>query len=617
MIDRVRMSPVSCEFISSNNGHVHFEGESGLDAADVQRLIETPTVTETNALQWPDYLVISAVMSVSVFIGIYYRFSGGRQRTAAEYFSAENSMGILPLSIAMMASHISAITMLGISGESYIFGASIVILYVAGGLGIPLIVYCYLPVFFEMKVVSIYEYLEKRFGLYMRLLVSTANFTETLLLAGVMLYAPSIALEVTAGLSSTTSIAVIAVICTFYSTIGGIKAVLITDIFQGVLMVVAFGTLIGIAADNVDGGIAGIWQIGREGGRLDFTEWSFDPTVRYTWWNLLIGGMAIGLSFFAVNQVQVQRLMAVRDLKVAANALLLCGPFVILLGALTCFTGLSLYAVYVNCDPVASGKISSYDKILTYFTAERLSPGVIGLIVSGIFSASLSTVSAMMNSLAAVALEDYVKPLHRKLGIDFGDKKAIFTAKAFTFVNGVLCLLLALLLRTLGGLVVVALGIAGAIGGPILGIFTLGMFSETANETGTSIGMITALCICLWAVFGQPKPQPLMLPVSVEGCANSTIAQMRLNSTALPDKSSYFYLYRISHIWYNPIGLTITIIVGYIASIIIRLIRPENNIEYDPSLFVPFLAARIRRRRQDAEKTTGSQLFVLEPSHIR
>lgn len=213
---------------------------------------------------------------------------------------------------------------------------------------------------------------------------------------------------------------------------------------------------------------------------------------------------------------------ALRDIKVAANAMLWCGPFIILMGALTCFTGVSLYAVYRDCDPVRSQKISTYDKILTYFTAERLSPGVIGLIVSGVFSASLSTISAMMNSLAAVALEDYVKPLHQRLGVDFGDKKAVITAKALSLVNGVLCLFLALLASTMGGIVVIALSIAGAIGGPILGIFTLGMFSEIPNEAGTSIGIITALCICLWAVFGNPKPPPVMLPVSIEGCTNST-----------------------------------------------------------------------------------------------
>jgi len=106
----------------------------------------------------------------------------------------------------------------------------------------------------------------------MRLLVSAANFTETMLLTGVMLYAPSLALEATTGLSSTMSILILTVICTFYSTIGGIKAVLVTDIFQGLLMIIALCIIIGIAAMQVDGGIAGIWRIAQEDNRINFSK---------------------------------------------------------------------------------------------------------------------------------------------------------------------------------------------------------------------------------------------------------------------------------------------------------------------------------------------------------
>lgn len=225
---------------------------------------------------------------------------------------------------------------------------------------------------------------------------------------------------------------------------------------------------------------------------------------------------------------------ACRETKTAINALLLCGPLIILVGFLTCFTGISLYVVYKDCDPVVSGKIKTYDKLLPYFSVEKLPAGLVGFVVSGIFSASLSTISAMMNSLAAVALEDYVKPLHRRLGKDFTDKTATFTAKALTIFNGILCMLLALLSSVIGRtLITIALSIHGAIGGPILGIFTLGMFTESANEVGTIIGMITALIVCLWAAFGNPKPHIPELPISVEGCANSTALmleqQIKLN----------------------------------------------------------------------------------------
>lgn len=169
--------------------------------------------------------------------------------------------------------------------------------------------------------------------------------------------------------------------------------------------------------------------------------------------------------------------------------------------------------------------MSTYDKILPYFSVEYLPPGLVGLIVSGIFSASLSTISAMMNSLAAVALEDYVKPLHRKFRVDFPDSRATFIAKALTVLNGVICMFLALMAKTMGSLAAAAFSIHGAIGGPILGIFTLGMTTEVANETGTIIGMITALSISLWVTFG-PKPPIPKLPVSIEGCANSTILML-------------------------------------------------------------------------------------------
>lgn len=102
--------------------------------------------------------------------------------------------------------------------------------------------------------------------------MSAANFTETMLLAGVMLYAPSLALEATTGLSSIMSVGVLAVICTFYSTLGGIKAVLVTDIFQGLLMIISLSIIIIIASSEVDGGISSIWHTAQEGNRLDFTE---------------------------------------------------------------------------------------------------------------------------------------------------------------------------------------------------------------------------------------------------------------------------------------------------------------------------------------------------------
>ncbi|XP_076302458.1 putative sodium-dependent multivitamin transporter [Lasioglossum baleicum] len=571
----------------------------------------------TSTLQWPDYLVIGVMLSISAGIGIYYRFTGGRQRTAEEYFSANRTMGVVPLAIALTVSFMSAITLLGFSAENYVHGTQIMLFYLGGFFGTPIVLYFYLPVFAQLNATSVYEYLEKRFGVGARIVTSAANFLQLLLYTGVVLFAPSLALEATTGLSGNMSVLLIGFICTFYSTVGGIKAVLITDVFQGLLMFLGLGCVLGIAAGDLEGGLSDVWNIAREDGRVNFFDFRIDPTVRHTWWGLLIGGTTIFLSLYAVNQVQVQRLLTAKSLKASEHALILSGPITMGLGILTSFSGLVLYGVYRNCDPVTSGKISSFDKIMPYFAAERMSrvPGITGLFISGVFSASLSTISAMLNSLAAMALEDYVKPLCRRFNIEFPMEKATLIGKVLAVINGFGCLAVAFIAKSMATLVEAAIGITGAIGGPVLGIFTLGMFVERANETGAIAGIISALITCTWAAFGQPKPVAPMLPLSVDGCDNATLLLDHRNVTRFDDHvddSSYFYLYRISYVWYNPLGLFITLIVGYITSLITSRIFHKNAREPDPSLFVPLLASRIRRRRQDAEKTTNSQVLVLE-----
>nr|XP_034178422.1 putative sodium-dependent multivitamin transporter [Osmia lignaria] len=586
-----------------------------------RRMDEQRKDDRVSTLQWADYLVIGVMLSISAGIGIYYRFTGGRQRTAEEYFSANRSMGVIPLAIALAVSFMSAITLLGISAENYVHGTQVTLLYLGGFVGTPIALYLYLPVFYKLKATSVYEYLEKRFGMKARLVASGANFLQLMMYTGVVLFAPSLALEATTGLSGTTSVLLIGVICTFYSTVGGIKAVLITDVFQGLLMFAGVACVLGIAATDLDEGLSDVWSIAEQGGRLNFFDFRFDPTIRHTWWSLLIGSTTIFLSLYAVNQVQVQRLLTARSFKDSQNALLLSGPITLSLGLLTSYSGLVLYMIYKDCDPVTSGKISSFDKIMPFFAAERMSrvPGITGLFISGIFSASLSTISATLNALAAMALEDYVKPLCQATGVQFPNEKATLIGKLLGIFNGLVCMAVAFMAKSMGTLVEAAIGISGAINGPILGIFTLGMFVESANETGAVVGTISALITCLWAAFGKPKPVAAILPLSVDGCENSTALLRYRNATQLngsteapPEDPSYFYLYRISYMWYSPMGLTITLLVGYLTSLLAKRICQKDTREPDPNLFTPLLASRIKRRREDAEKTRSSQVFVLE-----
>ncbi|XP_058794304.1 putative sodium-dependent multivitamin transporter [Phymastichus coffea] len=570
-------------------------------------------------LQAADYVVLGVVMLVSAGIGVYYRFTGGKQKTIEEYFSANRSMSVLPLSIALMVSFVSAITVLGISGEIYAHGTLFAVHYIGIVAATVVVGYFYLPVFFELDSMSVYEYLERRFGIAARLTTSIANYIQLTLYTGVVLYAPSLAIEATTGLSSKTSITLIAVICIFYSTVGGIKAVLVTDIFQGVLMFASLVCILAVASSEIDGGLGRVWQVASQRGRLEFFDFRPDPTIRHTCWSLICGCFCLFCSLYGVNQVEVQRLKTVKTLRAARLALFMNVPMLVSFGLMTCFCGLVLFVVYKDCDPVRSGQVGSADRLMPHFAATKMAvyPGLAGLFISGIFSASLSTISAMLNSLAAVFLEDYLKRLYRRAGRSFPAEKEAYFGKVLAVSNGLICTSIAFLAGSLGSLITLTVSITGSIAGPVLGIFTLGMFFEGANEKGAVVGIVTALLTCMWASFGQPRPKVPPLPASTDGC-NFTVLPAGLSVAEPPrDPSSYFYLYRISYMWYSPMGATITLVVGYLASLLFDKFSRERPIEPDPSLFTPMLAERIRRKRSDAAKTTSSQVLALEEANAR
>ncbi|XP_031830052.1 putative sodium-dependent multivitamin transporter [Nomia melanderi] len=554
------------------------------------------------SLQWEDYLVIAATLIISIGIGIYYRFSGGRQKTMEEYFVAGRSMSIIPVGVALVVSFMSAITLLGVSAENYTYGTQFVVINISYLIGTPIVCYGFLPVFFKLQATSAYEYLEKRFGVKARLMASFVYWIQLLLYSGVVLYAPALALEATTGISKTASIIIIGLVCTFYSSIGGIKAVLITDVFQGILMFVAVFIIIGTAANEV-GGLGEIWRIAEAGGRVEFDSISPDPTVRHTWWSLIIGGLCTFLSLYGVNQVQVQRLLTVKDLKAAQTALWIAWPVLTVLSMTTCFSGLAIYSKYYTCDPLKMKKITSSDMLMPYYVMDTMSdkPGIPGLFIAGIFSAGLSTISAALNSLAAVTLEDYLKPAYRKCrGDDFSLTVSTTLAKLLAFICGIISIALAFLAQLLGGVLQVSLTIFGVVGGPLLGLFTLGMLTESATETGSVTAAIGSLVFLFWIAFGQPRPIPPTLPVSIDGCYTNTTISM-LHQAAKFAKptgdSSYFYLYRISYMWYCPLGFVMTFVLGLLLSYFLNMLHKRQKAELDPNLYFPIIGNRIRRRQ--------------------
>ncbi|NXC24880.1 SC5A8 protein, partial [Campylorhamphus procurvoides] len=532
-----------------------------------------------------DYVVFAAMLLISAVIGLYYAFVGGGQKTSKDFLMAGRSMTALPVALSLTASFMSAVTVLGTPAEIYRYGAIFCIFAITYGLVVLCSAEIFLPVFYKLGITSTYEYLELRFNKYLRLcgtvlfIVQTASKPQSssTLYTGIVIYAPALALNQVTGFDLWGAVVATGVVCTFYCTLGGLKAVVWTDVFQVGIMVAGFSSVI-IRAVVVQEGIGRIVNDSYHGGRLNFWDFDPNPLQRHTFWTIIIGGTFTWTSIYGVNQSQVQRYIACKSRFHAKLSLYinLLGLWAILACATLC--GLALYSIYKDCDPWTAKQVSAFDQLMPYLVLQILHdfPGVPGLFVASAYSGTLSTVSSSINALAAVTVEDLIKPYFRSLS----EKKLSWISMGMSLFYGGVCIAMAALASLLGALLQAALSIFGMVGGPLLGLFALGILCSFANGIGAFVGLISGFVVSLWVGIGSQIYPPLPertkpLYLSTAGCNISSgnltteIPLTTVFSTPATERPALAdNWYSLSYLYFSTLGTLITVAVGIIISLL-------------------------------------------------
>lgn len=553
-----------------------------------------------------DYVVFVVTLIFSALIGIYYYFSGNRQRSNQEYLLANKQMNVWVVSVSLMASFMSAITLLGVPAEIYSFGTIFFFINVSYAFGTPLSAHFFLPVFYRLNITSAYEYLELRFNRTVRILASAIFMLQMIFYMGIVLYAPAIALEAVTGLSKWAAIFSVGIICTIYCCVGGIKAVLWTDLFQSVLMFVSLIIVI-VRGTIILGGFDNVMKAALDGGRINMNEFSFDPTIRHSFWTLTIGGIFIYTSIYGVNQTQVQRLLTTKSLRQAQISLYISWPVTSLLSVTCIISGLVMYAFFAQCDPIVSKKVTKPDQMLPYFMMKVCSsiPGLPGLFIAGIFSGALSSVSSFVNSLAAVTIEDLVKPTLRLWSVQLSEKKETLLTKLIALTFGILCLLFTVVAEQMKGILEASLTIFGVVGGPLLGLFTLGMISGKCSPKAAVVAFIFSLAFGIWIGFGSMSSGIKLVPLekSIQGCSNDS-SPMLLTESREPETSDVFYLYRVSYLYLAGMTTVVEIFIGLLLSCTCL----PNRDKVDSSLISPLFGGSSRNEFGGKTGSDGNSL---------
>ncbi|GFT15386.1 putative sodium-dependent multivitamin transporter [Nephila pilipes] len=429
-----------------------------------------------------DYVILIISLIVPTIIGIICRFSGGQQKTMDEYFLAGKRASKFPVTMSICATIISSILIIGGPSEVYRYGISFAFLCVSCGLGMVLVSYIFVPVYFQCNVSSAYEFLELRFGKLTRLTVSFLFTIQMILFASCVLYGPALVLNSVSDISKEWGVVLYGGICVFYCFLGGFKAVLWTDVFQTLLMFSAVFTMHTVGLMEVGFGEA--YRRVADGERLQFLNFSLDFTQRYTIWNVIFKGLGLALGLIGTSQLQVQRFLSLGDCNKAQSALKWSS---ISVGALFWFgstVGLTLYAVFYLCDPILNTlepDITMYDQIVPYFIITKLHsiPGLCGLCIAGIFSGGLSTISSALNSISMVTVVDFIQPLYPR---QLTEKKLLLIGKTLSLLYGIVFICLTFVIFKANSIVNLVMVFIGIVEGPIIGVFLIGVLTRKASD---------------------------------------------------------------------------------------------------------------------------------------
>uniref|UniRef100_A0A8C6T6W4 Solute carrier family 5 member 8, like n=1 Tax=Neogobius melanostomus TaxID=47308 RepID=A0A8C6T6W4_9GOBI len=532
-----------------------------------------------------DYVVFIGIVVGASGIGLFQAIRSRKETSSEEFLLGGRQMTAVPVAMSLTASFMSGITVIGTPAEAYLYGTAFWLFGFSYALMSIVTAELFVPLFYRLRITSAYEYLEMRFSRPIRIIGTSMYIVQTALYTGLVIYAPALALNQITGLDLWGVLVATGAVCIIYCTVGGLKAVIWTDVLQMVVMLVGFVAVIARGA-VVQGGLTKIFEDAGEGGRLDTFDFDPDPRKRHTFWTIVIGGSIMWASIYSINQSQVQRYISCRTLGHAKMALYINMVGLWVTVSLAMLSGLTMYSIYKKCDPITNDDVATSDQLLPYMVMDILAdyPGIPGLFVAAAYSGTLSTVSSSINALVAVTMEDFIIPLWKNR-----------TEKQVTWLNmglsqtGELQIYKALLFQA-------ALAIFGMISGPLLGLYLLGMFFRTPNSIVSIHYLLHTQCSGNWGHNFRPEPHH---SATLDHCSSTDhTAFVRkphnvLQNHAKNEQCVIFSAsvrppladswYSLSYLYFSVLGVIATMVSGFLISAATGGCKQEK---LSPTLFI-------------------------------
>lgn len=488
-----------------------------------------------------DWVIVVFYLAGMIGLSVYL---GRGQKDDKDYYLGGNKLSWWSIGISTMATQCSTNSLLGAPAFVAFTGIGGLV-WLQYELAVPFamifVMMFLLPFYRSQGVVSVYEYLEKRFDVKTRTLLSILFQFIRAFGTGVTVYGVCLILEKTIQVPFAYALILLGIITVVYDMIGGMKAVVISDVVQ--MAVLYIGLLVCLfAVVNVCGGWSGMFtHLQSMPERLQTIRWKetgLGDGSTFSFWPMFLGGFFLYCSYYGCDQSQVQRELAAKDLDDTNMSLFLNGIIRFPLVLTYCFLGLGI-AAYTQVNPeftqsliTAPGNKPEYNLAVPTFVLQNLSPGIIGLIFVALFSAAMSSLDSTINSLSATTMRDILERF-----FPIKKEKTMLYSKLLTLFWGTVCVIFAFFVGDISDSILESINKIGSLAnGPILATFVLAILTKRANGNGTFVGIIAGFAVNL-----------------------------------------YFWKYvpNVSWMWWNVIGCLVTLSVGYGVSLIFS--APDYN----------------------------------------
>lgn len=440
----------------------------------------------------PDLVAILIYLSAMAALGIYF---SKKNKSTEDYFVGNRAFKGWVIGLSMLSTSISSITFLAFPAAAYALDWRQLISNFMLPLAAVLAIIVFIPFFRRGKLTSAFEYLGDRFGPVARLYGTVSFLCLQIIRIGQILFLVAIPINLLTGIPILPTIMVVGVFIAFYTVVGGIEAVIWTDVMQAVVLWIGGAVCLAWMISEIPGGFSQVLETGENYQKFNVGSMEWDLGER-TFWTVALLGIFHFLGMYSSDQNVVQRYAAAKSTREARKATLIYSVVAVPTWAMFFFIGTTLFVFYTLFPDMEVGKLDA-DQVFPYFILTYIPAGVAGIIIAAVLAAGMSTLDSSINAIATVVVVDILKPYWLP-----GKDDKIYLQVARMLAVGVAVLMI-------GGAVFfsniekesindLSWIVASVFGGCLVGLFMVGFFTTRVGYKATLVALLIAVLMNLY-----------------------------------------------------------------------------------------------------------------------